>query len=228
MAISAVWLPAGRFDVEFVEVLPDLHFPHRARIVVSGERHLNVDVMMEVTFDETVDRYVIDSLVVKRRGAGSPAVDAAELRTLRLDDYVRRSNLSAVPFDGGRIGLKVDAKTMAAVRAGGPSDDDSLRWAARIYAWAHAFHLPPTQEVERRLKLSRPSASEWIRKARDRGFLGARVTDESSSSSGGPYTVSEAELEDAMMRTAEAAEKVQQELKKLTHGQIKAEQRGKA
>jgi hypothetical protein len=57
-------------------------------------------------------------------------------------------------------------------RRGSPITDDNLRGVAERYSEALKRGDPPTQSVARELNVARSTASRWVAKARERGFLG--------------------------------------------------------
>lgn len=59
-----------------------------------------------------------------------------------------------------------------AVRAAGPTDE-SLRAVASVYLLAKFIGEPPARTVELMLDMPRTTASQWVRKAKERGILRA-------------------------------------------------------
>ena len=96
------------------------------------------------------------------------------MRALRLQEYIQRGLGSIAQVEGpegARMPSALGEDEAAAIRAEGPSNVDTLRWVARLYSVAWALHLPPALYVQEQLRLTRPTTSVWLRRARDRGLL---------------------------------------------------------
>ena len=78
----------------------------------------------------------------------------------------------AIPLGG--VGRTAEYK--AAVRAPrikGGVNSEMLREVADVYKRAHGKRQPPTQAVMTEWDVTRATASRWVRRAREHGFLGA-------------------------------------------------------
>ena len=151
---------------------PDLWIPAYANIAVRDEPGIDVDLDIKVSYDPFVGRSVADSIHFVRRAAGG-GVNTVAIRAVPIQEYLRalRGNVY--------YGVLPEAKLMpgalpggfvAQIREDGPSAE-SLRWVARIYTVAEVFNQPPGQAVREQLGMPTPTASVWIRRARDRGIL---------------------------------------------------------
>lgn len=89
--------------------------------------------------------------------------------------------LASIPFDDqhvavpvGGVGRTAEYKAATrAPRAQGRVTDETLREVADVYRRSHGKREPPTQAVMTEWRVSRTTASRWIRRARARGYLGA-------------------------------------------------------
>lgn len=153
---------------------PDLALPRYALIHVVDEPDLIFDIDLAVYFDQSRRRYEVHSMTTTARRTWDSRVSTFALRDVAVDDLLRRGLGAQVhigSMDGPVIPEVLDAAEAAAIRAAGIGDDETLRWVARIYARADALLQAPLAEVQRQLQMPRPTASVWLRRARDRGFL---------------------------------------------------------
>lgn len=160
-----------------VDIEPDLRFPVLIEAVVNDEPDLEEDLRMVIVFDLWLERYVVDSLEVRRRADGAE-VAGTSLRSVRVHDLLRRAvrqslQLGQINDRSPIFGVEYElaAEDAATVRSWGPSSDDALRWVARIYKFAQALNDAPLQAVQQQIGIAVPTASVWIRRARDRGIL---------------------------------------------------------
>jgi hypothetical protein len=156
-----------------VHIEPDLYFPKFVELDVTDEPDMDVDAKIALTFSTSQGRYVADSITVKRRAGGD--VNAITLRAVRVQDLIQRGtrNLPVYESTRGRVALSaaLTAEQVDAIHRLGPSQDEALRWAARVYLIAAALNMAPAKAVADQLGLTTPNASVWIRRARDRGLL---------------------------------------------------------
>lgn len=158
-----------------VQVLPDLEFARYSAVDVHTDSSGSVDVTMMVVFDEVAARYMVDSLTAYRRGP-SASVDGASLRTIPVQELLQLLEWNVrISGTGESMPTELPRDLVQSIKAAGPSDPDSLRWLARVYVAAHAFHRPPAKAVQQQLDMPAPTASVWIRRARDRGLIPASI-----------------------------------------------------
>lgn len=157
----------------------DVSLPRRAVVRVRPEAPADdlpfaVDLVVEVVEGELQVRDVAVHAV-----EGGVAVTGEGLRLLRLPELARAvADLAAVTTVDAAAGTStvdvgrpvVTDADRAHVAEHGP-DDESLRIAARAYAFAAATSQPPTRAVEVELRLTRSTAERWLRTARSRGLL---------------------------------------------------------
>ncbi len=137
---------------------------------------------VEMTMDMTAEGMRPTSVTVTAC-AGSPPVTGTTLRSVRVWDLARHVILAAV--DRGTIeragphsvrvverGLSLTDADAARLRRDGPTDE-SLDWVATCYNLALVLGLPPAKQVQVELQLPRTTATKWIKRARDKGLLGA-------------------------------------------------------
>ncbi|MBK4347238.1 hypothetical protein [Lacisediminihabitans changchengi] len=159
-----------------VSALPDLVFPRYVRIEVEDEPGTSVDFVLLAVFDLAAHRYVVDSIEVRRRAPGDD-VNAVALRSVRVQEFLRRGLMDAigtaesVETADGYMPPTLSEKRAAEIRFAGPSDLATLTWVARFYARAEALSMQPARAVQESIGIPAPTASVWIRRARDRGLL---------------------------------------------------------
>ena len=73
-------------------------------------------------------------------------------------------------FDHITVTDDVSPAEVARARAEGPTDE-SLRLVAHIHQTAAAIGDSPVKAVVNSIGISRPTATRWVRKAREKGFL---------------------------------------------------------
>lgn len=160
---------------DYLSIAPDLLVPQYANIAVRDEPDIDVDLDIKVTYDQYAGRYVADSIHFVRREVGA-GVGSVAIRAVPIQEYLRA--LTGTVYYSGygfrpvmQMPEVLPDELVAQIKRDGPSDDESLRWVARIYIVAEAFNLPPGQAVREQLQMPTPTASVWIRRARDRGIL---------------------------------------------------------
>ena len=101
-------------------------------------------------------------------------VTGTGLRTIPVLDLMRNAITSVIANkrgDGYSTPWHFDG---VSVREAGPTDE-SLKIVASIYKLARFAGDHPARTVEKWLDMPRTTASQWVRKARERGFLDVRV-----------------------------------------------------
>lgn len=155
----------------FVSVLPDLRFPRYAAIDVTKDERSELDVSLGLVFDPQEFRYVVDTMTVNRRNQWSE-VNGAALRTIPVQEYVRSLQWAGrIEPSGETVPNPFPPERAEEIKRNGPSDPNSLLWLARIYVVANALSRPPGKAVQEALDMPAPTASVWIRRARDRGLI---------------------------------------------------------
>lgn len=156
---------------DWIDVLPDLRFPRFARIEVRDDARSPVDLDIALVFDVSAARYMVDTLTVYRRRAGEQ-VDGTALRGVPIQEFIRQMTWGArIVGTDQTIRIPLRREVVDEVKSRGPSDRESLLWLARVYAVSHAISQPPAKTVQSVFDMPAPTASVWIRRARDRGLL---------------------------------------------------------
>ena len=179
MTIETRYVTYAAGDPEtHVGVEPDLWFEKYAHIEVTDDPRLPLDVTLRVVFDRAAAQYMVDSMTLRRKKAsgaypGPTVLNSVALREVPVLELLR--NLGPSVHIGSPTGMKMadtlSADEAEAIKAAGPSNGETLLWVSRIYTVAHALNQPPGKAVQEQLRLTGPTASVWIRRARDRGLL---------------------------------------------------------
>lgn len=178
MAIRAQWLGWSADDPATTALVsPDLVFPKYLDAYVVNESELDVDLRISAVFDADLERYVVDRLEARRKVPGGD-INGTSIRALRVQDYLRTAVRNALRVGQVRerspmfnMEFELRAEDAPSIRQLGPSSEEALTWVARIYKFAVAVSDPPARAVQEQLGISVPTASVWIRRARDRGIL---------------------------------------------------------
>lgn len=156
---------------DWVETLPDLRFPRYAAIDVTNDPRSALDVSLRLVFDEKAGQYLVDTLIAHRRDRQSH-VDGTSLRTIPVQEFMRELEWGVKIIGSGEtLPNPLPQEIIDEVRSLGPGSIEALRWVARVYAAAHALWQPPAKAVQAQLQMPAPTASVWIRRARDRGLI---------------------------------------------------------
>lgn len=113
---------------------------------------------------------------------GSPPVTGTILRAVPVQALTRAGILTGAlrgrpgTTDGGGTRIDILSTTLTdqeteLIRLRGPVRE-SLEWAAYLYNMAQLVGLPPARQVETGLGLPHPTATKWIRRAKDMGLIG--------------------------------------------------------
>jgi hypothetical protein len=161
---------------DMAHVGSDIYAPTRVELTFTGMDDIGVDYVAVLVLEGR--RYVVQELRILRRDDGAPITSelirgipvamtirgaVSKLVELRIDpdaDYQLRvpEQVVITPDERQRM---VEA---------GPTDD-TLLWVARIYIMAELAGDPPAKSVKETLDIPMPTANNWIRRAKDRGFL---------------------------------------------------------
>jgi hypothetical protein len=179
-----------------VELGDGVALPDRFTVTITEEGLPECD--LGVRFER--GRPLCDELRLRAGKPGAPSeLTGALLRRIRLDVYLRGAITHAAfpytrervegkePFDlGGAPAWEAEPgfapwdATLRAIREarrqprpGVLVSDDHLRQVEAAYRAAMAQGQPPTRAVMEQWHVARATASRWIARARDRGFLGA-------------------------------------------------------
>lgn len=152
---------------------PGVSVPGRLDLQVREDidAELAYDVDLSLVLDETRVRYVIDSVTVTRR-PGGPEVTSESLRTIPLRRLVRLAVEEAGDLTewSDKESVLVGPGEGEPFASEGPTDRNLLA-AARVYLLAALSGGAPAKAVADAFKIEQRTATNWIRKARDRGYL---------------------------------------------------------
>jgi len=149
-----------------VDVVADLKFPE---IVHYGSPETLDGYTVEVDIVPAEGRLMVSRVSVEST-TGNP-VDANVLRRLPLAQIIREVAAANLEHHGPAARAFVMTQNPEEVRRLGPGNDAALEALAMVYARAYAVGNEPTKAVEQTFGFTRSTASRWISRARDRGFL---------------------------------------------------------
>lgn len=152
-----------------------------ALVEVRDEPDIEVDIDIDCAYSETQKRIVARSVTVLQR-EGGPEVTSSILRTVRVQDYMRRRNWPVsyspsgdLPDSAGVVDEMKLAEFDDLLRDAMADEDrwrsDGLLWIARTYRYAQIIGLDPAREVAERIGLAARTATRRIAQARAAGLL---------------------------------------------------------
>ena len=130
-------------------------------------------VEVEAVFSSFLGRYRAARVSVEAEGDPFE-VGGSTLRAIRINEVLQEGLAQVVEFrleSGERWPFPLDASLASYVVKSGPSSTAAMEWVSRIYRLAQAVRMRPAKAVQDQLGLTVPTASVWIRRARDRGYL---------------------------------------------------------
>lgn len=158
-------------DRAWVDIEPGLRFPRYAVLDVVDDPRTTLDLRMTFAFNENQGRYEIDGIEAMRR---SPQdwVDGTALRTIPVQELMRELGWAArIRESDEEMPNPLPEDLLQRLKRLGPSSPETLTWVGRVYVTATAISQPAGQAVRDAFGLTTPTASVWIRRARDRGFI---------------------------------------------------------
>jgi hypothetical protein len=152
-----------------------------ARIEVRDEPDIDIDVDIVCAYSPALRRIAATSVTAIQRDGG-PEVTSASLRTVRVQEFMRRKDWPVSYSEDGQLPDKagylddMKLKEFDTLLAEAMSDtarwrDDQWIWCARTYRYAEVIGLNPALEVTLRLGLSERTASRRIAETRLMGLL---------------------------------------------------------
>lgn len=163
-------------DLESVELAPNLYAAREASGQADVERHVpDGPVAYSVKASaELVDfRYEVRSLAIETKHPGG--IGATFIRSNLVGDFADIAGRRSLAQKNGP-GEWVSYRPY--FRYAGPPlspTDRVLGEVARIYAACYALSLKPTFRVEKGLNLKRSTAENWVRRAKDKGYIYAEA-----------------------------------------------------
>ncbi len=162
------------------EVAPGLFMALPGKGKFSGMELDGALYDVEMLFHKTPHGVRPMSVTVTSHDSAVPITGTA-LRALRVWDAARSAIVHGVDREGyeptqnhppGMVMEKwgLSDQKIEAIRKQGPTSE-SLEWVAFLYNLAEVLGYPPTKQVETVLGLPRATASNWVRRARDKDLL---------------------------------------------------------
>lgn len=155
-----------------VETLPGgIRVPGTIRVTATPDGADDLAVAVHLVVQLVDGRYVVaDMRCVQVEGG--PPVDSRQLRAVAVADIVARAVRPYVLANGEHAGGPWQPLTVGPDDAADGPTDRALRKVAALYRVAYMCGLAPTATVTETMGLKRPTAANWIGRARDRGLLG--------------------------------------------------------
>ena len=161
-------------DASYVQLGSDLLVPRLVSIVETEDYEGgSLTIRIDAEFSETLSRYRVAKLVVEADG-DELEVASTTLRAVRVQEILSAGLVQVAEFrllSGETWPWPLREDLVSFVTKSGPSSLAAMEWVARIYMMAQALRVRPASAVRTQLGLTLPTASVWIRRARDRGFL---------------------------------------------------------
>ena len=163
-------------DLERVEVAPNLYAARWAEgeaVVGMGVKGETVPFTVKASAELVDYRYEVRSLSVETDQPGG--INATFVRTNLVGDFADiagRRKFAQLTEGGEWVSYRPHF-----VYDGPPlsPEDSVLREVARIYACSYATGIKPTHRVEKGLNLKRSTAENWVRRAKDKGYVFAEA-----------------------------------------------------
>ena len=131
------------------------------------------DVELDYSANIVLDgrRYVIDDLHIRRR-PGGPAITSELIRKIPVHHIMRRAVVDETEYrENGQVSqIRLTDSDLKRIVGNGPIDE-TLQWVARLYISGELAGIAPAKNVSSILEIPMPTANNWIRRAKDRGFL---------------------------------------------------------
>ncbi|MEE1617324.1 hypothetical protein [Brachybacterium sp. J153] len=163
-------------DRESVELAPNLYAAQTSSGSAETEQR-RPDGTVAFTVKTEVElvhfRYEVRSLAIETEHPGG--ISATFIRNYLVGDFASlggRRSLAQLNEAGEWFSYR------PFFRYEGPPlspTDDVLKEVARIYACSYALSEKPTHRVEKGLNLKRSTAENWVRRAKDKGYIYAEA-----------------------------------------------------
>lgn len=156
-----------------VNLHPGLFLPKAVEIEVFNEPGVELQLEIDVIYDQVLRRYVATEVKARRKREGQE-INSLSLRSVRIQEILRRGLSGVVRVeseDGEVMPFPLSPMRAAEIVALGPSNRETLLWIARVYRVAEVLNLRPAKEVQDQFGLKVSTAAVWIRRARDTGAL---------------------------------------------------------
>jgi len=130
---------------------------------------------LNAIYDDTMGRYYLHALSVEAAGPASEVTGAA-LRELKVQSLLRDALADMVEIElqgGGFFDVRDVAAARDEITSAGPSSREAMLAVSRVYRAAQIASARPAKAVQDVLALTQPTATLWIRRARELGLLGS-------------------------------------------------------
>lgn len=142
----------------------ELVVPRHIEITAEAQNAEEQNIAMSAEYNERTGRYECRSLTVSASDGGE--VTGETLRAVPVAMVLHTGISSALQA----FTLLSMGPVPEDITEGGPTTR-ALKWVAYLYRVALIFGEPPIPAVAKALELPKSTASRWVTRARDRGFL---------------------------------------------------------
>jgi hypothetical protein len=136
------------------------------------------EVKIEAEYDPHVRRIVAKQVNILATD-DRPELSSSLMQKIKIQNFLRDllKNAALVPGDAGDVFYPISLTPISeqyseSVRAQGPNES-TLDLVARYYRLAEVINEPPTKAVQECLRIPRPTAANWVSRARATGLLDA-------------------------------------------------------
>lgn len=174
-------------DAEPVEIAPGVYLPSRLvdrpltddelDAMAAGLDHAQTVIMrISVGVHMEMRDFVYAITRIEIQAHGGESINGKLLRALAVSDLIEDPiRLAArVRRPDGKLARYETHALRRAAALDGPTDENLIS-AARVYAIGHAMQIRPTAAVEDALGLKRSTAENWVRRAKDKGYVFAEA-----------------------------------------------------
>ena len=127
---------------------------------------------------------IVDGIVYELRFRNSdpdtPQMSNDILRGFPTASVTRRAVIDAIESYTGEPYLQLPSGVLKAAKEAGPVNS-TLKLVAEIYSFWERVGGNPIAEITEAFKISRSTATRWVRKARDEGYIDRLVTEKRKS-----------------------------------------------
>lgn len=168
--------------MEFRNIQVVTNSPARSVVIADGvEVDLPCTVTGEIKADDREFGYELEMDLIEDLGLVRPvsvklssrdgkALRSGDMRTVPLAELTANALHTLLKSSTGILDNVIDEEERDYLKAMGPIDR-SLKGVAQTYRLAQMLGFAPAKTVEQIMDLSPATATRWIRKAREKGFL---------------------------------------------------------
>lgn len=144
-----------------------VRLPSPGTLTVPNSPRVGVDTKIDVHTDGV--RLHIDAVTVQTQ-RDDDSVQALDIRGIKTQELIRAHLPRYVIVNAFGWKFPASEDVASALRAAGPVMTTLLN-VAQTYGFARAIGLPPAKAVQDSYGLTRDTASRWIRRAREVGYI---------------------------------------------------------